>query len=82
MQDYYRTNVLQEILNQVVNCRDPLAQNYLMESIIQAFPDEYHLDTMKYFLEAVSNLHQQVNVKEFFKNNFYKNFLLSEFFTV
>jgi len=29
----------------------------------QVFPDEYHLDTMKFFLQAVADLHQQVNVK-------------------
>ena len=59
----YCDKVLPEILTQIVNCRDPLAQTYLMESIIQVFPDEYHLDTMKPFLKAVGDLHTQVNVK-------------------
>ena len=61
--ELYRDHVLPEILTQVVSCRDPLAQNYLMECIIQVFPDEYHLDTMKFFLQAVADLHAQVNVK-------------------
>lgn len=61
--ELYRDHVLPEILTQVVSCRDPLAQNYLMECIIQVFPDEYHLDTMKFFLQAVADLHTQVNVK-------------------
>ena len=61
--ELYRERVLPDILTQVVSCRDPLAQNYLMECIIQVFPDEYHLDTMKFFLQAVADLHAQVNVK-------------------
>ena len=34
-----------------------------MESIIQVFPDEYHLDTMKSFLKATAALHTTVNAK-------------------
>jgi len=59
----YTDHVLPELLQQIVNCRDSLAQSYLMESIIQVFPDEYHLDTMKPFLAATAALHTSVNAK-------------------
>uniref|UniRef100_A0A2R8ZJM4 VPS35 retromer complex component n=1 Tax=Pan paniscus TaxID=9597 RepID=A0A2R8ZJM4_PANPA len=48
----YKQIVLTGILEQVVNCRDALAQEYLMECIIQVFPDEFHLQTLNPFLRA------------------------------
>jgi len=59
----YEKNVLPCVLEQVVNCRDPIAQEYLMECIIQVFPDEFHLRTLNVFLHACGDLHQDVNVK-------------------
>ena len=41
---------------QVVNCKDELAQYYLMDCIIQVFPDEYHLHTLETLLGACSQL--------------------------
>lgn len=43
-------------LEQVVNCNDELAQFYLMECIIQVFPDEYHLQTLETLLGACPQL--------------------------
>lgn len=37
---------------QVVNCKDEIAQGYLMDCIIQVFPDEYHLQTLETLLGA------------------------------
>ncbi|MGH0143968.1 UNVERIFIED_CONTAM: hypothetical protein FKN15_002310 [Acipenser sinensis] len=59
----YKQIVLSGILEQVVNCRDALAQEYLMECIIQVFPDEFHLQTLNPFLRSCAELHQHVNVK-------------------
>ncbi|MCD9638480.1 hypothetical protein HAX54_022480 [Datura stramonium] len=36
----------------VVNCKDEIAQAYLMDCIIQVFPDEYHLQTLETLLGA------------------------------
>lgn len=41
---------------QVVNCKDELAQYYLMDCIIQVFPDEYHLQTLETLLNACPQL--------------------------
>jgi vacuolar protein sorting-associated protein 35 len=41
--EVYRSVVLPKILDIVVICKDPMAQQYLMDCIIQVFPDEYHL---------------------------------------
>lgn len=59
----YKKVVLPGILEQVVSCRDAIAQEYLMECIIQVFPDEFHLQTLSCFLKACAELKQQVNVK-------------------
>ncbi len=59
----YKTVILQPLLEQVVQCRDVLAQEYLLEVITQVFPDEYHLYTLDQFLAAVSRLNPHVNVK-------------------
>ena len=32
--------VLPKVLEEVVNCKDPIAQFYLMDCIIQVFPDD------------------------------------------
>jgi len=51
------------LLEQVVSCRDAIAQEYLMECIIQVFPDEFHLITLHSFLRACAELQPGVNVK-------------------
>ncbi|MBE3045629.1 hypothetical protein IMZ48_24400, partial [Candidatus Bathyarchaeota archaeon] len=60
----YKTSILAPLLEQVVQCRDVLAQEYLLEVITQVFPDEFHLHTLDQFLGAVSRLNPHVNVKD------------------
>ncbi|KAL8911622.1 MAG: hypothetical protein Q9171_003229 [Xanthocarpia ochracea] len=59
----YQTVILQPLLEQVVQCRDVLAQEYLLEVITQVFPDEFHLNTLDQLLSAISRLNPHVNVK-------------------
>ncbi|KAF3516131.1 hypothetical protein DY000_02064021 [Brassica cretica] len=54
--EMYKETVLPRVLEQVVNCKDELAQYYLMECIIQVFPDEYHLQTLETLLAACTQL--------------------------
>ncbi|XP_034949457.1 vacuolar protein sorting-associated protein 35 isoform X1 [Chelonus insularis] len=61
--EIYKKLVLPGILEQVVSCRDAIAQEYLMECIIQVFPDEFHLQTLNPFLKSCAELHSGVNVK-------------------
>lgn len=62
----YQKTVLPCILEQVVSCRDMIAQEYLMEVIIQVFPDEFHIHTLSTFLNACSQLNSGVNVKNIY----------------
>ncbi|CAA6665366.1 unnamed protein product [Spirodela intermedia] len=59
----YKETVLPRILEQVVNCKDDLAQYYLMDCIIQVFPDEYHLQTLETLLGACPQLQPTVDIK-------------------
>jgi vacuolar protein sorting-associated protein 35 len=61
--DLYKTLVLPKILEQVVNCNDEIAQEYLMECIIQVFPDEFHIETLDIYLNSCVDLHEDVNIK-------------------
>ncbi|KAI9084102.1 hypothetical protein K1719_033900 [Acacia pycnantha] len=61
--EMYKEVVLPRILEQVVNCKDELAQFYLMDCIIQVFPDEYHLQTLDVLLGACPQLQPSVDIK-------------------
>jgi len=53
-----------------VSCKDALAQEHLMEVIIQVFPEGFHLRTLEIFLDACSKLKKSVNVKRFVRARF------------
>lgn len=55
--------VLPKLLEQVVNCKDSIAQPYLLDCVIQVFPDEFHLATLDAFLETCTQLKEKVNVR-------------------
>ncbi|KAI9771629.1 MAG: Vacuolar protein sorting-associated protein 35 [Geoglossum simile] len=61
--DTYKNVILQPLLEQVVQCKDVLAQEYLLEVITQVFPDEFHLHTLDQLLSATARLNPHVNVK-------------------
>ncbi|KAH8064707.1 hypothetical protein JL722_1587 [Aureococcus anophagefferens] len=46
----------------VVNCKDSIAQPYLLDCIIQVFPDEFHLATLESFLTTHA-ARDKVNVR-------------------
>ncbi|KAJ3101719.1 Vacuolar protein sorting-associated protein 35 [Phlyctochytrium bullatum] len=62
--EIFRGYVLPKILDEVVSCKDVIAQEYLMEVIIQVFQDDFHLRTLDTFLSATARLHRNVNVKQ------------------
>lgn len=64
----YGSKILPRILEEISGCRDPLAQAYLMDCIIQVFPDEYHLETLEVFLGACPRLREKVNVRTILSN--------------
>lgn len=61
--EVYKSTILPAVLEQVVTCKDAIAQEYLMECVIQVFPDEFHLLTLDSFLKACGEVNAEVNVK-------------------
>ena len=76
----YKNTILSPLLEQVVQCRDVLAQEYLLEGrspiglgsknltiltvITKVFPDEYHLHTLDQILSAIAKLNPHVDMKK------------------
>ncbi|KAJ1508410.1 Vacuolar protein sorting-associated protein 35 [Coelomomyces lativittatus] len=58
----YKQAIFQPITQQILQCKDVLAQEYLLEVIIQVFPDSFHLKTVKELLNVTAQLQPQVNV--------------------
>ena len=61
--DIYKAVVLPRTLEIVTVSKDVISQQYLMDCIIQAFPDDYHLNTLEPLLEACTQLMPAVDVK-------------------
>ena len=64
--EMYQKEILPKIIKIIVESKDQLSQQYLMECIIQAFPDEYNIQCMSTILETFSELNQGVDVKSLF----------------
>jgi len=60
--EVYGAKVLPGILEQIANCRDVIAQEYLMDLIVHGFPCEYHLETLNQYLETCAELKEGVNI--------------------
>lgn len=66
--DEYKNNLLPRILEEVLECKDTIAQSYLMDCIIQVFPDDFHLATLEPLLKACTGLKEKVNVRAIFES--------------
>ncbi|CAI5710611.1 unnamed protein product [Peronospora destructor] len=59
----YAEQVIPGLLDDVVlPCKDCMAQQYLMDCIIQVFPDEFHLQNLERLLDAMEKLQANVDV--------------------
>ncbi|KAJ3139107.1 Vacuolar protein sorting-associated protein 35 [Physocladia obscura] len=62
--DLYRTSVLPSLLGEIVSCKDLIAQEYLMDIIIQVFPEDFHFRTLDLLLAATMQLTRAATVKQ------------------
>ncbi|CAL5218743.1 g459 [Coccomyxa viridis] len=58
----YKDVVQGRMMEQVVSCKDEIAQQYLMQCIIQGFPDEFHLGTLTILLSSLPELQSGVKI--------------------
>eukprot|EP00835_Amoeboradix_gromovi_P000483 NODE_17_length_41373_cov_0.337016.p7 type:complete len:493 gc:universal NODE_17_length_41373_cov_0.337016:9922-11400(+) len=59
--EYYQSSVLPSILKEVVNTSDDLAQEYLLQIIMDGFPINFQLATLDQLLSCVAKC--QINIK-------------------
>lgn len=63
--NYYKEKIFPVITEHIIQCRDPLAQSYLIDVLIQIFPDNFHFTTLDKLLnEVFINLHPMLKKSE------------------
>lgn len=61
--ELYKQQVLPNILDTLIKCEDVMSHQFLIECVINSFPDEYHLATLQPLLDGISKLHKDVDIK-------------------
>lgn len=61
--DFYKAQALPAILQQIMACKDTLAQQYLLDCVVQVFSDECHLQTLDLLLAETTNVQKGVALK-------------------
>ena len=64
--EMYKEKILPKLIEILLENRDALSQQYIMECIIQAFPDEYNIQCMDEILKTATQLDENVDVKTLF----------------
>ena len=64
--DVYQKKVLPKIIEILLESKDSLSQQYLLECVVHAFPDEHNIACMNLLLETCSKLQSNVDVKTIF----------------
>ncbi|CAD7963842.1 unnamed protein product [Amoebophrya sp. A120] len=62
--DFYRDHALPKLVEQLLQTKDAIAQQYLLDCIIQVFPDDYHLYTLEKLLGACTQVQPGVDLKQ------------------
>lgn len=60
---FYADTALPKILEHIVSVKDTMSQQYLLESMIQVFPDEFHIRTLEQLLASYTKALTTVDMK-------------------
>mmetsp|Transcript_5382 Transcript_5382/g.7931 ORF Transcript_5382/g.7931 Transcript_5382/m.7931 type:complete len:829 (+) Transcript_5382:38-2524(+) len=60
----YAAEILPKLIETITKYNDIMAQDYLMQCIISAFPDEYHLATIEILIKSFDVLNKQVAIPQ------------------
>ena len=66
--ELYKNEVLPKVIAILLESKDTLSQQYLMECIIHAFPDDFNIHCMGIILDSCTKLLQTVDIKSLFIN--------------
>jgi len=61
--EYYAGSALPKLLEHVISVKDTMSQQYLFESMIQVFPDEFHIRTLEQVLGSYTKAQPSVDMK-------------------
>jgi vacuolar protein sorting-associated protein 35 len=64
--EIYQNDVLPKIITILLESKDQLSQQYLMECIIHAFPDDFNIQCMSTILDTCTRLVPTVDIKSLF----------------
>ena len=64
--ELYQKKVLPKIIEILLESKDSLSQQYLLECVVHAFPDEHNVACMNMLLDTCSKLQSNVDVKTIF----------------
>jgi len=64
--EIYKEEVLPRIISILLDSKDHMSQQYLMECIIHAFPDDYNIHCMSSILDTCTKLVSAVDIKSLF----------------
>ena len=65
-QDIYEQQILPKMLKIIIDSKDSLSQQYLMECIIHSFPNSYNIKCIEIILEAMTKLVDGVDISGLF----------------
>ena len=65
-QDIYEQQILPKLLKIIIDSKDSLSQQYLMECIIHSFPNSYNIKCMEMILETMTKLVEGVDISTLF----------------
>ncbi|CAL9731669.1 vacuolar protein sorting-associated protein 35 [Monosporozyma unispora] len=60
----YSQEILPALLEQIIQCKDTICQEYLFDIICQVFPDHYHFKTLDQLLNTTIYLNPKVHINK------------------
>ena len=66
--DIYEEQILPKLLKIIINSKDVLSQQYLMECIIHSFPNSYNIKCIEQILDTMTQLKEEVDICSLFIN--------------
>ena len=66
--EIYEDQILPKLLKIIIDSKDILSQQYLMECIIHSFPDSYNIKSIEQILDTMTQLKQGVDICNLFIN--------------
>ncbi len=61
--EMYKNGIMPKVMEDILSNGDVLSQSYLMDCLIQVFPDDFHIYALEPFLKCILRLKEKVRVR-------------------